>query len=87
MLPVRGGGSMIDRCTGCVGIFLDRGEVEQLIGIDGELDAAQSQQGASVTGSAWRSRRAPKCPRRRASQRGLLGEGHDGGQHGRHHGR
>lgn len=87
MLPARRLGLMIGRCTGCVGISLDRGEVEQLIGIDDRFDAAQPQQGGHSGQQRLGQSVCAQWNRRRAFLPGLAGQGHHGGHHGSHHGR
>lgn len=34
MVPVRRGGVLIDRCTDCNGVFLDRGELEKIVTLE-----------------------------------------------------
>lgn len=43
MLPVQRFGVTVDQCTGCGGIFLDRGELEQLSEAEAKFYAAQQQ--------------------------------------------
>lgn len=43
MLPVQRFGVTIDQCTGCGGVFLDRGELEQLSEAEAKFYAAQQQ--------------------------------------------
>ena len=66
MRPYERNGVVIDQCTGCRGIFLDRGELESLIGAESSFYAAQS----SAPGFTQ-----PQYQDRRDSQRG----GHDSG--------
>lgn len=80
-------GIEIDRCTGCRGVFLDRGELEQLI--DAETAYYQQQQSATPPAAAYPSPNyAPQAPYPAPDPYyGRYGEGHHGeGHHGSYHG-
>lgn len=85
MLPVQRFGVTIDQCTGCGGIYLDRGELEQLTEAEGKFYAAQPQQ------LPYPAQQYPPPPtylepaRPRGFLGGLFGEGY-GGRHGGYRG-
>lgn len=73
MRPYERNGVVIDQCTGCRGIFLDRGELESL------MDAESSFYAARNPAPGFQQ---PQYPDQRDSRRG----GHDSG-HGDSYGR
>ncbi|WP_082068066.1 zf-TFIIB domain-containing protein [Mycolicibacterium llatzerense] len=90
MLPVARFGVEIDQCTGCGGIFLDRGELEQLAAAEANFYAGQP-------GSPPQRPAMPAAPAEGDRSRGgfLTGlfapghgqysGGHHGGRRGGHH--
>jgi len=50
------GGIVIDQCTGCRGVFLDRGELERLIDAEGRYSEGRSYARAEELGYADRYR-------------------------------
>ena len=38
MVPVRRSGVLVDRCTDCNGVFLDRGELEKIVTMEQQAD-------------------------------------------------
>lgn len=79
--PMRGqerSGVVIDRCTGCGGIFLDRGELERLIEFEGQYLAGE---GPWAGRGRWESREEEEEEEHRGYgrygqrwRRGLLGD-------------
>lgn len=91
MLPMQRFGVTIDQCTGCGGIFLDRGELEQLSEAEGKFYAAQSQPQQPPPGTyppqqPYPAQPAYVDPRPRGFLGGLFGEGYYGGRHGGYRG-
>ncbi|MBI2701577.1 hypothetical protein A9W98_09970 [Mycobacterium gordonae] len=91
MLPVQRFGVTIDQCTGCGGIFLDRGELEQLSEAEGKFYASQQQPQLPPPGAYPPQQYAAQpgygeSPRPRGFLGGLFGEGNYGGRHGGYRG-
>ena len=38
MVPVRRSGVLVDRCTDCSGVFLDRGELEKIVALEQQAE-------------------------------------------------
>lgn len=91
MLPVQQFGVTIDQCTGCGGIFLDRGELEQLAEAEAKFYSAP-QQPQSPPSPYPPQQQYPAQPvyvegaRGRGFLGGLFGEGYYGGRHGGYRG-
>lgn len=78
------GGVIVDQCTGCRGVFLDRGELERLIDLEagGVAQSSRPEYQGAPPDRSWRDR-APE-PRewrsdddqrgKRKSKRSLLGD-------------
>lgn len=79
MLPVPRFGVEIDQCTGCGGIFLDRGELEMLAQAEAKFYASSQPPPAPP------QQYVP--PQQYAQQGGFLGGLFGGGHHDSHHGR
>jgi len=62
-------GITVDRCSGCGGIFLDRGELERLVELEGRYDS--DKRGMHSEDEEERYESGRPAQRRR---RGLLGE-------------
>ncbi|WP_083211989.1 zf-TFIIB domain-containing protein [Mycobacterium intracellulare] len=92
MLPVQRFGVAIDQCTGCGGIFLDRGELEQLAEAEAKFYAAPQQPQQPPSGTYPPQQQYPaqptyvEAPRPRGFLGGLFGEGYYGGRHGGYRG-
>ncbi len=92
MLPVQRFGVTIDQCTGCGGIFLDRGELEQLAEAEGNFYAAQQQpqqppSAAYPPAQQYAAQPAyVEGPRPGGFLGGLFGGGYYGGRHGGYRG-
>lgn len=72
-------GVTIDQCNGCRGIFLDRGELEQLIDAEaGYYNAQQPPQAPPL--------QAPPLQAPPLQQPGWQNQGNYGGKHGNKHG-
>lgn len=71
MRPYERNGVVIDQCTGCRGIFLDRGELESLMDAESSFYAARNP--------------APGIPQPQYPQPQYPGQ--EGGHHGGHDGR
>jgi Zn-finger nucleic acid-binding protein len=86
MLPVQRFGVTIDQCTGCGGVFLDRGELEQLSEAEAKFYAVQQPQPPPPTYPPPQQYAAQpgyfEGPRQRGFLGGLFGEGYSGGRHG-----
>ena len=54
-------GITIDQCTGCRGVFLDRGELERLVDMEGNFYAGAAGQGG---GRGYQEPRPPRPPER-----------------------
>lgn len=67
MRPYERNGVVIDQCTGCRGIFLDRGELESLMDAESSFYAARNPAApvpaAPVPGAGGRPPRWPRRPR------------------------
>lgn len=90
MLPVQRFGVQIDQCTGCGGVFLDRGEMEQLAEAEAKFyAAAQPQQASPQQYAASPPPGYYEPPRRQGGFFDELfgGGGHHGGYRGGHHNR
>ena len=73
----------IDQCTGCRGVFLDRGELERLVDAEGAFYGAG---GAAAGGYGDRPQRTPEPrrePRYEEQQTYGYGHGHRGKRHKR----
>lgn len=86
MLPLQRFGVTIEQCTGCGGIFLDRGELE-------ELAAAEARFYTSAQPPAPAQQYAPPPPQAypppgygQRRHGGFIEELFGGGRHGGHHG-
>lgn len=98
MLPLQRFGVTIDQCTGCGGIFLDRGELETLVEAEGKFYAPPQQGAPAQQGYApqyppqqYPPQQYPQQgypPRRGGFLGQLFGEGHHGyyDHHDRHRG-
>lgn len=64
-------GVTIDQCTGCRGLFLDRGELERLVDAEGSYYAREAERP-----------REPEYRDREPSLRDYFGQGHHSGGHG-----
>ena len=74
-------GIQIDQCTECRGVFLDRGELEQLIDAEAAYtQAAQQGRGAPVPGPPAQANQPPGYG---WDQGGHHGKPQDGGHHGK----
>ncbi len=80
-------GIHIDQCTECRGVFLDRGELEQLM--DAEAAYSQAQQGRSAPSNPTAPTPGPPPPTSQSPGYGWdQGGGHHGkSQYGGHHGK
>jgi Zn-finger nucleic acid-binding protein len=91
MLPVQRFGVTIDQCTGCGGVFLDRGELEQLSEAEAKFYAA-AQQPPQPPPAGYPPQQYAAQPgyvektRPRGFLGGLFGEGYYGGRHGGYRG-
>lgn len=85
MLAVSRFGVQIDQCTGCGGIFLDPGELEELAAAEARFYASQ-QPAAPPPQPGWSQYQdGPGYqPRRGGFLGGLFGEGHGRGYGGHH---
>lgn len=92
MLPVQRFGVTIDQCTGCGGVFLDRGELEQLSEAEAKFYAAQQPPQPAPPLGGYAPAQYPAQPvyvensRPRGFLGGLFGEGYYGGHHGGYRG-
>lgn len=87
MLPVQRFGVTTDQCTGCGGIFLDLGEIEQLTEAERRFYAAQQQPppGAYVPQPYPAQPMYVERPRQGGFLGGLFSGGYYGGHRGGHH--
>ncbi|MEN9660221.1 MAG: hypothetical protein RLZZ443_150 [Actinomycetota bacterium] len=53
-------GIVIDQCTGCRGVFLDRGELEHLLDAEAKFNAAPAAPAAAPMPTAQPQMRAPQ---------------------------
>lgn len=85
MLPMQRFGVTIDQCTGCGGVFLDRGELETLVEAEGKFYA--QQQPAPPPYPTQQYPPADYGPPRRGGFLGQFfgGPGYYGGRPGGHH--
>ncbi|ORW05001.1 hypothetical protein AWC13_26825 [Mycobacterium kubicae] len=87
MLPVQRFGVTIDQCTGCGGVFLDRGELEQLSEAEAKFYTAQQAPPAGYAPQPYPAQPGyVESPRPRGFLGGLFGEGYYGGRHGGYRG-
>lgn len=88
MLPLQRFSVTIDQCTGCGGIFLDRGELESLVEAEGKFYAAPQQPAAPQYPPQQYPQAGYERPRQSFFGQ-LFGDtghyGHHGGHHGGHH--
>ncbi|OBH16628.1 hypothetical protein A5694_06070 [Mycolicibacter sinensis] len=86
MLPVQRFGVTIDQCTGCGGIFLDLGEIEQLTEAERRFYAAPQQPQQPPPGGYPPQPADVERPRQGGFLGGLFsGAGYYGGHRGGHH--
>lgn len=86
MLPVQRFGVTIDQCTGCGGIFLDLGEIEQLTEAERQFYDAQQQPRQPPPGGYPPQPMYVERPRQGGFLGGLFsGGGYYGGRYGGHH--
>ncbi|MEZ4571620.1 MAG: zf-TFIIB domain-containing protein [Thermomicrobiales bacterium] len=57
MVPVRRSGVLIDRCSDCNGVYLDRGELEKIIAMEQQASDRWEDEPNTTTRIAARSRR------------------------------
>ena len=67
-------GITIDQCTGCRGVFLDRGELERLVDMEGNF-YEQRVQGGGQQREEWRERPPERYEPRRGEHK-PYGHGH-----------
>ncbi|CAN5804386.1 zf-TFIIB domain-containing protein [soil metagenome] len=66
MVPVRHSGVLIDRCTDCNGVFLDRGELEKIVALEQQAtdrwddDQENDEEGYSDRDRGGRRRKSRK---------------------------
>lgn len=83
MLPLQRFGITIDQCTGCGGIFLDRGELEQLAAAEAQFYTGQAPaQNPSPAGYAQPAYAEPQG--RRSFMTEIFGQGREH-ERRRHH--
>jgi hypothetical protein len=87
MLSLQRFGVTIDQCTGCGGIFLDRGELEQLAEAEAKFYAAPQPPAQPYNPPPPQYQGQAPVYYERPRQGGFLGGLFDGGRHGgSHHG-